>query len=45
MRAAMTASYEEVFKLEAEANNTLHGSEDSLEAVKAFFEKREPKFK
>ena len=45
MRAAMTASYEEVFKLEAEANNALHGSEDSLEAVKAFFEKREPKFK
>jgi 2-(1,2-epoxy-1,2-dihydrophenyl)acetyl-CoA isomerase len=45
MRAAMTASYEEVFKLEAEANNALHGSEDSLEAVKAFFEKREPNFK
>ena len=37
MRAAMTASYEDTFKLEAEANNTLHGSEDSLEAIKAFF--------
>jgi 2-(1,2-epoxy-1,2-dihydrophenyl)acetyl-CoA isomerase len=45
MRAAMTASYEDTFKLEAEANNTLHGSEDSLEAVKAFFEKRAPNFK
>jgi len=45
MRAAMTASYEDTFKLEAEANNTLHGSEDSLEAVKAFFEKREPNYK
>ena len=45
MRAAMTASYEDTFKLEAEANNSLHGSEDSLEAVKAFFEKREPNFK
>jgi len=45
MRAAMTASYEDTFKLEAEANNTLHGSEDSLEAVKAFFEKRSPNFK
>ena len=45
MRAAMTASYDEVFKLEAETNNALHGSEDSLEAIKAFFEKREPNFK
>jgi 2-(1,2-epoxy-1,2-dihydrophenyl)acetyl-CoA isomerase len=45
MRAAMTASYEDTFKLEAEANNTLHGSEDSLEAIKAFFEKRPPNFK
>ena len=45
MRAAMTASYEETFKLEAEANNSLHGSEDSLEAINAFFEKREPNFK
>jgi 2-(1,2-epoxy-1,2-dihydrophenyl)acetyl-CoA isomerase len=45
MRAAMTASYDDTFKLEAEANNALHGSEDSLEAVKAFFEKREPNYK
>ena len=45
MRAAMTTSYEDTFKLEAEANNSLHGSEDSLEAIKAFFEKREPNFK
>ena len=45
MRAAMTASYDDTFKLEAEVNNTLHGSEDSLEAVKAFFEKRAPNFK
>jgi hypothetical protein len=41
----MTASYDDTFKLEAEVNNTLHGSEDSLEAVKAFFEKRAPNFK
>ena len=45
MRAAMTSTYEETFKLEAEANNSLHSSEDSLEAVQAFFEKREPNFK
>ncbi|MBC8227874.1 MAG: enoyl-CoA hydratase/isomerase family protein [Gammaproteobacteria bacterium] len=45
MRTAMTSTYEEVFKLEAEANNSLHSSEDSLEAVQAFFEKREPNFK
>jgi 2-(1,2-epoxy-1,2-dihydrophenyl)acetyl-CoA isomerase len=45
MRAAMSSTYEEVFKLEAEANNSLHSSEDSLEAVQAFFEKREPNFK
>ena len=45
MRAAMTSTYEETFKLEAEANNSLHSAEDSLEAVQAFFEKREPNFK
>ena len=45
MRAAMTASFEDVFKLEAEAQNSLMGSEDNTEAVTAFFEKRKPNFK
>ena len=44
MRMAMTNDYESVFEQEAEANNTLHGSKDSLEAIQAFFEKREPNF-
>ncbi len=45
MRAAMTASFEDVFELEAEAQNSLMGSEDNTEAVTAFFEKRKPNFK
>ena len=44
MRMAMTNDYESVFEQEAEANNALHGSKDSLEAIQAFFEKREPNF-
>ena len=44
MRMAMTNDYETVFEQEAEANNELHGSNDSLEAIQAFFEKREPNF-
>ena len=44
MRMAMTNDYESVFEQEAEANNELHGSKDSLEAIQAFFEKREPNF-
>lgn len=44
MRMAMTNDYESVFEQEAEANNSLHGSKDSLEAIQAFFEKREPNF-
>jgi 2-(1,2-epoxy-1,2-dihydrophenyl)acetyl-CoA isomerase len=44
MRMAMTNDYEAVFEQEAEANNELHGSKDSLEAIQAFFEKREPNF-
>jgi len=44
MRMAMTHDYDSVFDQEAEANNALHGSKDSLEAIQAFFEKREPNF-
>lgn len=44
MRMAMNSDYNAIFEEEAEANNTLHGSKDSLEAVQAFFEKREPNF-
>ena len=44
MRMAMTYDYDSVFDQEAEANNALHGSKDSLEAIQAFFEKREPNF-
>ena len=44
MRMAMTNDYESVFEQEAETNNELHGSKDSLEAIQAFFEKRDPNF-
>tara|TARA_B100001250_G_scaffold61034_3_gene47685 strand:- start:2576 stop:3316 length:741 start_codon:yes stop_codon:yes gene_type:complete len=44
MRMAMTYDYDSVFDQEAEANNALHGSKDSLEAIQAFFEKREPNY-
>ena len=36
---AMTNDYESVFEQEAEANNALHGSKDSLEAIQAFLKK------
>ena len=36
MRMAMTNDYESVFEQEAEANNELHGSKDSLEANSGF---------
>ena len=45
MRFAMTASYDETFDLEAREQNALLFTEDNVEGVTAFLEKRSPTFK
>ncbi|MDH3430838.1 MAG: enoyl-CoA hydratase-related protein [Gammaproteobacteria bacterium] len=45
MRHAMDHSWESSFDLEAELQQSLAGSDDNKEGVKAFFEKRLPEFK
>ena len=45
MNDSITKSYVEIFKAEAEAQNNIFGSDENMEGVKAFLEKREPNFK
>ena len=45
MREALDSSYDDIYRLEAEIQNTLTGSEDNIEGITAFMEKRMPNFK
>ena len=44
MRDSLSKSYFDTFKQEAEIQNQIFGSAEHREAVKAFIEKRQPKF-
>ena len=44
MRKALDSSYDDIYDLEAKTQNTLIGSEDNIEGVTAFMEKRKPNF-
>ena len=44
MRESLRKSYFDTFEQEAEIQNEIFGSSEHREAVKAFFEKRPPKF-
>ena len=45
MNDALTQTYDETFKAEAEAQNNIFGSPENMEGVTAFLEKRDPDFK
>jgi len=45
MRHAMDNDWASTFELEADWQQVLAGSDDNVEGVAAFFEKREPRFK
>jgi 2-(1,2-epoxy-1,2-dihydrophenyl)acetyl-CoA isomerase len=45
MNDAITQTYDETFKAEAEAQNNIFGSPENMEGVTAFLEKRDPDFK
>lgn len=45
MRKSVDSSYEDIYELEAKTQNTLTGSEDNIEGITAFMEKRQPNFK
>ncbi|MGB2329032.1 MAG: enoyl-CoA hydratase/isomerase family protein, partial [Gammaproteobacteria bacterium] len=44
MRDSITKTYWETYSQEGDIQNGLTGSKENIEAVKAFFEKREPNF-
>ena len=45
MRKSLDSTYEDIYGLEAKTQNTLTGSEDNIEGITAFMEKRQPQFK
>ena len=45
MRKSVDSSYEDIYDLEAKTQNTLTGSEDNIEGITAFMEKRQTNFK
>ena len=45
MRKSVDSSYEDIYDLEAKTQNTMKGSEDNIEGITAFMEKRQPNFK
>ena len=45
MRFALENSWGATYDIEAEMQDSLRGSEDCVEGVTAFFEKRKPEFK
>ena len=45
MRAAMHASFDDVYRLEASSQAALLASDDCKEGIAAFFDKREPRFR
>ena len=45
MRKSLDTTYEDIYGLEAKTQNTLTGSEDNIEGITAFMEKRQPQFK
>ncbi len=45
MRQSLDSSYQDIYNLEAKTQNTLTGSEDNIEGITAFMEKRQPNFK
>ena len=45
MIKALDSTYNDIYDLEAKTQNTLMGSEDNIEGVTAFMEKRQPNFK
>ena len=45
MRKSVDSSYEDIYDLEAKTQNTLTGSQDNIEGITAFMEKRQPNFK
>ena len=45
MRKALDSTYCDIYNIEAKTQNTLTGSEDNIEGVTAFMEKRQPNFK
>ena len=45
MRKSVDSSYEDIYDLEAKTQNTLTGSEDNIEGITAFMEKKQPNFK
>ena len=45
MRAGITGTFDTVMDMSASMQALAHGTEDHMEALDAFFEKRKPEFK